>query len=95
MELIQLEVATLFLDLIGQKGQFVIDVGVYMHRDGDEDKRDLFKIGSPDAKITADDCKKVIEKIRTRFTDFDPDGRSYFFEGINKHKNVYEFIWGS
>jgi hypothetical protein len=98
---IGIETATWILKMIGKKGGVKINTNIYNHNDdlshNDKLKRgEIITLGKKDEPVTVEDCLAFLKKVGkyASHEDFD-NGRSYFFEGIEKDGKGYEFVWGS
>jgi hypothetical protein len=85
-------------NVLGKKGPIHLDCGINKHQFEPFDELcDDFVIGKKSTIITINECKIFLRKLNTYAMNekFD-NGRSYFFEGIEKTGiKKYAFRWGS
>ena len=95
------DLAKCLIDILGETGPFEIDTNIASHNCFLEYKKQLkkdkIKIGHEGKSVTKDDIKKFLKKAeKYSQKEILNNGRSYFFEGVEKTGNKsYAFIWGS
>ena len=108
----ELELVRCVVDIVGRNGPVYVDTGIAKHNYmlGDKMEKqgkeaewlgilaaDIKPIGEEGRKITKKDIQNFLDvaEARGKMKIFD-NGRSYFFEGMNKKSDdSYEFLWGS
>ena len=97
-----IDVLKLATDLVGLTYNVQINSGVFEHCNGIIDEKldvtkDIYEIkASLDDPITINKILNIFVEIDNQLAaTIEHSGRSFFYEGILKHNNMWEISWGS